>query len=142
MSRSVGAVVLGLVVAFLLISMIEVAGTLVFAFPPDVDPMDAEAMSAAIEAGRVPVGSMLTVIAAYAAGSFAGGWLTAWLAQRWQRPAPMKLALTLGGILTLMGIWNLVTITHPLWMQIATIVAFVPLAYLGARVAMRAASGG
>lgn len=137
MLRSVGAIVLALIVGFVVIMAIELTGTWLFPLPPGVDPMDSEALSAAIEAGQVPLGGMVFVVLAYALGSLVAGWVAARVAAT----SKMRHALIVGGILMVLGIINLFAIPHPLWMTIATLVVFLPLAYLGGRLALRGAAG-
>ncbi len=91
-----------------------------------------------MQAGQVPLGAMVFVILAYAAGSFGGGWVAARLAAA----RKLRHALVVGGVLMLAGVSNLVTIPHPTWMVIATLVVFLPLAYAGGRLAQRGAAGG
>jgi len=130
MKDSLVAVVLGVVVAFVLIMAIEILGSTLFPPPAGVDVMDEASLSAALEAGQIPLGAMLFVLLAYLVGSFAGGGVAARIARR----NPMGHALVVGGILLVMGIGNLVSIPHPLWMAIATLVIFLPAAWLGGRV--------
>ena len=132
MLRSIGAIALGLVVAFLLVTVFEFAS--LATMPPGIDPMSGpDSLVRAIEAGQIPFISMLLVVLGYVAGSFGGGWVSEKVARQW----PMRHALIIGGLLTLAGISNLVSIPHPTWMAIATVVAFLPPAYLGGRLALR-----
>ncbi len=135
MLRSLGAIVLGFVTAFVLITLFEFLS--LATMPAGIDPMDDPAsLERAMQAGQVPFIAMLLVVLGYAAGAFAGGWVAEKVARRW----PMRHALILGVLLTLAGISNLASFQHPLWMAIATLLVFLPLAYLGGRLALRAAA--
>lgn len=139
MLRSLGVVVAGLVIGFVLVMAFELAGMRLFPLPAGVDPMgDPESLARAMQAGQVPLGAMVFVVLAYAAGSFGGGWVAARLAAA----RKLRHALVVGGVLMLAGVSNLVTIPHPTWMVIATLVVFLPLAYAGGRLAQRGAAGG
>jgi hypothetical protein len=135
--RGLGAIMLGLLAGFLLIMSLEMSGARAFPLPAGIDPTNREQMTAAMADGRIPVGAMVMVIAAYAAGSLAGGWMAARLAPTLK----VRHALIVGAILTLMGLLNLASIPHPVWMQVATAMVFLPLAYLGGRLAERGRAG-
>ena len=71
------------------------------------------------------------MLAAHAAGSLAGAWLAAKVAGR----APLVHGLIVGGVFLSCGIVNLLQIPHPAWFGPADVAAYLPAAYLGARLA-------
>ena len=132
--RSVFAVVAGFVVASVVMMAIEsINGR--FLYPElgkAADGMiDKEALRRLL--ARAPVGAFLVVIAGWVLGSVAGGWVAA----RFGRRAPVGHALTLGGLLTLAGVANNLTVPPPLWFWIASLLVLLPAAYAGARLALR-----
>jgi hypothetical protein len=132
MVRSILAVVLGLVVAFVVISGLEWLGQFMYPLPEGVKPGDVEAMKQVVAA--MPPGAFLLLLCEYAVGSLAGGFFAAWVARR--RPALH--ALIIGGALTAVGFLNLLMLPgHPAWFWAANAVVYLLPAYLGARLAPR-----
>ncbi len=81
-----------------------------------------------------PVGAFLVVIVGWLLGGVAGGYVAA----RITAVAPMRHALIVGVVLTLLGVANNLTLPPPLWFWVAGLVAFLPAAYAGGRMASRA----
>jgi hypothetical protein len=127
MGRKILAVVAGVILAGLVVYGVQAIGHRVYPPPEGLNMKDMEAMKAYV--ATLPVGALLFVLVAYILGSFAGGWLAAKIARASQIP----LALTVGGVQLLFGIMNLVVIPHPTWFAIATVLAFLPAAYLGGK---------
>jgi hypothetical protein len=69
------------------------------------------------------------VILSYIVGSFFGGMTATGIAKEKYNPA-----VIVGGVLTLAGIMNAISIPQPMWVSIVCILVFIPLAYLGAKV--------
>ena len=128
--RSILAVVAGLVLAMVVMMAFEsLNGRVLY---PDLGRQaagltDREAIRALFAAA--PVGAFLVVIAGWAVGSFAGGWLAAWIGRR---PAH---ALLTGGLLTLFGVANNLMIPPPAWFWIVSLAVLLPAAYAGSRLA-------
>lgn len=127
--RSVLAIVTGLVVGGLVVYLGETLGHWIYPPPPGFDP-GTEGGRAAILA-QAPFGALAAVIVAYGGGAFAGGMTAARLAPA----APIAHAVGIGAALTLGGISNLLSFPHPPWMAVATLVVFLPSAWLGGRAA-------
>jgi hypothetical protein len=124
--RSILAVVIGFVVGSALMMGVEIIGTIIYPPPPGVDPTDMEAMREAWP--NSPVGAKLFVLAAWALGTLAAGWLAAWVGRR----APLLHGLIIGVLFLAAGIYNLIAIPSPLWFCLAGIALFLPAACLGA----------
>jgi MFS family permease len=92
---------------------------------------DKEAIRALL--ASAPVGALLVVLLGWVLGSLLGGFLAAWIG--WN--APVAHALVLGGLLTLAGIANNLMLPPPVWFWITSLVALLPAAYAGARLAPR-----
>jgi len=90
---------------------------------------DREAVRALM--ATAPTGALLVVLLGWALGSFVGGFLTA----RIGRNSPVAHALVLGLLLTLAGIANNLMLPPPVWFWLPTLVAFLPAAIVGARLA-------
>jgi hypothetical protein len=127
MGRKILAVVAGVILAGIVVYLVEAVGHRVYPPPENLDTKNLEAMKAYV--ATLPAGAFLFVLVAYILGSFSGGWLAAKIARASQIP----LALTVGGVQLLFGILNLVAIPHPTWFAIASILAFLPAAYLGGK---------
>ena len=125
--RSILAVLAGLLVAGFVVFVVETIGHTVYPPPAGFDPTTPAGMAAIM--GQAPLGALLFVIAAYACGACAGGALAA----RLQPSAPLAHAIAVGAVLTGAGVLNLLSIPHPMWMTVATIVVFGPAAWLGGR---------
>lgn len=133
MGRKILAVVAGVILAGLVVYVVEAIGHRVYPPPEGLNMKDMDAMKAYV--ATLSTGALLFVLAAYILGSFSGGWLAAKIARASQIP----LALTVGGVQLLFGIMNLVMIPHPTWFAIASVLAFLPAAYLGGKLGTKAA---
>ena len=49
-------------------------------------------------------------------------------------------AITVGGILMGLGVFNLVTIPHPTWVVILALLVFLPFAYFGGKLGIKLSS--
>ena len=127
MGRKILAVVAGVILAGIVVYAVEAIGHQVYPPPEGLDMKNMEAMKAYV--ATLPAGALLFVLLAYALGSFAGGWLAAKIA----RTSQIHLPLTVGGVQLLFGIINIVMIPHPTWFAIASVIVFLPAAYLGGK---------
>ena len=130
--RSVLAVIAGFVAASTVMILVELFNGRVLypEFGMAAEGMtDREAIRALM--ATAPVGAFLVVLLGWALGSFVGGFLAA----RIGRNAPLAHALVLGVLLTLAGIANNFMIPPPAWFWLPTLVAFLPAAIVGARLA-------
>jgi hypothetical protein len=115
MLRSIGAVLAGAVAALAAIMAIEMLGHLAYPLPSDLDLHDPERAGAYLRS--VPLGAKLVVVAGWILGGLVGGLVAKTIARRlW----PLW---TVAGLLALAGIVNVLMIPHPLWMQVAAVVA-------------------
>ena len=131
MIRKLVAAVVGIAVAILAINAIEKLGHFVYPPPDDIEFGDPDEVRAFI--ATLPVGSILFVGAAWAAGTFLGTLAGALLSRTKSLPYAM-----LGGGLVLAGaITMLLIIPHPLWFTVLAPLAIVVAAYLGMEVSGR-----
>ncbi|MFQ5738189.1 MAG: hypothetical protein ACE5JX_04210 [Acidobacteriota bacterium] len=123
MLRSFFAVLLGVVLGGLFFKGVVETGHFIY---PGLDSSEVVFLQRAVEAA--PAGALLVVLLAWGVGSLGGGWLAARLASR----ARVFHALTVGGLLMVVGILNLARIPYPLWFSILGLLVFLPSSYLGA----------
>ena len=132
--KSIAAVVGGFVAASIVMMIIEIINGHVLhpGLANAVEGLtDPEAIRAVL--ATAPLSAFLVVIAGWILGSLVGGWLTARIAGA----SGIRHGLVLGALLTCAGIANNLMIPPPLWFWCASLVVFVPVAYLGARAAAR-----
>ncbi|MDQ3048621.1 MAG: hypothetical protein M3R27_13815 [Bacteroidota bacterium] len=125
MLRNILSILGGLITGILFIFIIEGVAHALYPPPSGIDLRDPAVFKEFIS--TLPVAAGLLILTAYAAGSFFGGLVASLIAVR------MKLskAITIGGILMGLGMFNMITLGHPLWMILFGIVVFVPFSYLG-----------
>jgi hypothetical protein len=124
----------GTLAGMIVMIMIEALGMMIFPAPSTLDVQDPAALAAAMD--LIPLGAKLMVVLAWVAAPFAAGALAA----RLHPEGSPTNALAIGGLFTFMGILNLMSVPHPLWMAIPGVVAYLPAAWAGDRVARPAAS--
>jgi hypothetical protein len=135
--RSIGAVVVGFVVASIVMMVVEtINGRFLH---PELGKMaqgmtDREALRSLL--AGAPASAFLVVIFGWALGSLCGGLVAAWIGKR----SRIGHALILGVTLTIAGIVNNLMIPPPLWVWIAGLVVLIPAACAGARLAPQRAS--
>src|SRR4051812_5433252 len=101
LARSVMAVFVGVVVCVVLIFLLELPGQLIYPMPRDLDVNDREQFGEYVK--NAPLAAKLLVLAAYAVGTFVGGWLAARLAGR----APLAHAGVVAAFVLLASLMNL-----------------------------------
>lgn len=122
-------VLAGMVVALALIAIIQSIGHAVYPPPQDLDIRDTEAFAEYTKS--LPFVAVLFVLASYLAGAFAGPFVTGWVAGG----PSLVYAAIIGGILLALTVVNLVTIPHPLWFGILTVIGIPAAAFFGGRLA-------
>jgi hypothetical protein len=133
MGRRILAIVVGVIVGGIVVFAVESISHLIYPPPTGVDMNDKEAMKAYV--AMLPIGALLFVLLAYVLGSLAGGWAAA----KFARDSNLRLSMTVGAVLLLFGIMNLVMIPHPLWFAVLSILVFLPAAYLGGKLGAKLA---
>ncbi len=135
LGRRVIAVLTGLVMGLICLSIIELIGMLLFPLPEGVDPTDETALREI--AAQIPAGAFVSIVAAWFAGTFIGSYVTARLAP----DAPRAHAAGVTALLLAAGVSNMLMIPHPLWVWVSGILAFLIGGDLGMRVALRPVGG-
>ena len=121
-----GAVGAGLVVSFVLMTLVQALSVRLFPPPPGMDLSDPAALARFMQ--QLPLGALLLVALSYAVGSVGGGVGVGLVA----RHAAYGLAAVVGGLLTIAGFMNLAAIPHPAWFAVVTTLTYVPCTLLGA----------
>ncbi len=132
MVKRVMAVLLGLAVGSATVWLVQRSGQLLYAPPPPVDPDDVEAMRRML-AGLPPM-AFAVMLLAWAVGALAGGYVAARLA-----PADKAgHALVVGALQLAAGSATVLMIPgHPVWFVAIGLLLFLPMAWLGGRLATR-----
>jgi len=128
------AVFLGWAASLVIIVAVEALGHWLFPLPAGTEVWDKAALAEA--ARNLPVGALLAVIAGWTLGALGGGFLAARLSGIHQR----RHALVVAGIVLLFAVWTMLTIPHPAWMWVATIVLVPAAGWLAGGAAGRMSS--
>jgi hypothetical protein len=121
------AVVVGTVVAFVLVGVIEAIGEIVYPPPMGVDLGSPEQLATYMQ--RLPVGALAFVLAAWIVATFLGGLVAAWIA----RSRPALAAAIVGALVLAAAIVNFMLVPHPAWMVAAGVAGIAIAAYLAGR---------
>jgi hypothetical protein len=126
--RGIGAVVLGLIVAFLLVFGAEAISHQIFPPPAGMDMRDMAQVRAFV--ATLPMSVLLIVLAGHLIATFVGTWLSAKVARS------AIAAYILGALLLCAGIANAFMIPQPVWFSIASFVIYIGATLAGARAGM------
>ena len=124
MLRSILAVLAGLVVAWITVSLFEFASMHTFPPPPGVDVRDPQQLAALVS--QMPVGALALVLAGWVVGALDGGLVAMLIAKR-------RVPVIVVGVLVMLGAFLMVAmVPHPMWMSIAGVLLPLPAALFGA----------
>jgi hypothetical protein len=132
MLRIILAVFGGVIAGGVATALLEALGYVAFPLPEGLFPTDlsdGDAVRAALAA--VPDINRLAVVAAWGGGALVAGFVTTLLA----RSSHQALAMLAGGGLLFAGLSNLIYTPSPLWMWALGLAVFLPMAWLGYRLA-------
>ncbi len=119
----------GLVVAVAVVFFGELIGHSIYPPPPGTDLSNPETLNTLIE--KLPVGAIVAVLVAWAAGAFIGGAVAARITGR------QSSAWIVGGAMLLAGIATMLNIPHPFWFQMASVPAALVPAFIAGRLFSR-----
>lgn len=131
MIRNILSVATGLLTSFIIIIILEAFGQILYPPPATINVHDAEAMKEFLS--HAPTKVFILILVAYALGSFIGGWISSMIA----RVNKSGKAMTVGGVLMGVGMYNLMNFQHPLWVVIAGVFAFLPFSFLGGKLGVK-----
>lgn len=115
MLRTILGIVAGVVVAFVVLMGLEMAGHAAMPPPAGLDPADPEDLKQMVASASTAAKAW--VVFAWFAAAVAGGWV----ARRLSRAS--WAGWVIAGLIVVGGIANIMMIPHPLWMQIAAVAA-------------------
>jgi hypothetical protein len=127
--RSVVAVIVGALVAFILVAAIEALGWVFYPPPPGLDYNNPGQLRIYMQS--LPLGAFLFVLAAWLIATFVGAWVACFIA----RTRPLLFAGIIGALILAGTIANLLRISHPTWFSITAVVAIPLAAFLASRLA-------
>lgn len=111
--RAVGAIIAGILVAFILVVAVEIFSAVVHPFPPDFGGTTDE-MCQHVE--RYPHWVLAVAVAAWAGTALAGTWTAGRLGNR-------GCALFVGLLLLTALVFNISMLPYPIWFKIANLIA-------------------
>lgn len=115
MLRTILGIVAGVVVAFVVLMGLEMAGHAAMPPPAGLDPADPEDLKQMVASASLAAKAW--VVFAWLAAVVAGGWVARRLSRKsWA-------GWVIAGLIVLGGVANIMMIPHPLWMQIAAVAA-------------------
>ncbi len=129
MLRSILAVLLGLALSVLVVTLVEGLGHRIYPQPADLDFGDTEMMTAYIE--TLPLGAFLFVLAAWSLGTLVGGTAAGVIARR----RPRRAVLFVGALMLAATAMNLFMIPHPGWFAVAGVALVVLMTFVAGRLA-------
>ena len=132
--RSVGAVVLGLAVALMLIVGVEFFSSIVHPFPPGVDPTNMEVCRQHV--AKYPAWVLAVAALAWVVTTFVSSWLTTRLGTGRHGTH----GFVVGLILLALAIMNMSLLPYPVWFWAANLIGFPLGFYWGAKLGAPASS--
>jgi hypothetical protein len=130
--RYVGAVIAGLVAAFLLVAGAEGIVHVMYPAPPGTNMEDFEQVKRFVAA--LPVTALVLVLAGWLIGTFVATWLAAKIAHN-----PLA-GYIVGALLLAAGVMNAFMIPQPVWFSIVSFVIYIGATIVGARSATTGSS--
>lgn len=125
--KRVLAVIAGVVVAVLLVSLSDALVARLYPLPAGTEISDVEGLPVVIEA--MPIGAMLMLVTGWALAAGIG----AFVAVRLSEGRPAGVGLIVAGVILLATVANLVMLPHPVWMWPAALLLVPLFGWVGAR---------
>ena len=129
--RNLIAVFTGIVASIIIIIIGEALVHILNPLPAGVDMNDPESFKNFI--ANAPISLHLIILCNYALACFVGGLLSSTIAF----DKKMNRAMSLGGIFMGVGMFSLISLSHPIWVVIASVFIFLPFAYIGGMIGLR-----
>jgi len=127
--RRIGAVIVGLIVAFLLVFAAEGIAHKIYPPPPGTNMQDMAQVKAFV--ATLPLSVLLIVLTGWLIATFVATWLAARIAGT---PIP---GYIVGALLLCAGIANAFMLPQRVWFSIASIVIYIGATWVGARAGAR-----
>lgn len=129
--RNLIAVFIGILVSITIIIIGEALVHVLSPLPSEVNMNDPESFKLFI--ANAPLSLHLIILGNYALACFVGGLISSVIAL----DKKMNRAMSLGGIFMGVGMFSLISLSHPLWVVISSVFIFLPFAYLGGMIGLR-----
>ncbi len=129
MLKSSLAVLAGIIGGSAVIWLIEALGHALFPAPAGLGMQGPGVTSEHLQ--QMPVLLLSVVLLAYAAGSFAGGWISVAISEK------LRDSIIVGFALLVFGIVNLLMVSHPVWFVVVSVLIYIPCAYWGGKIRVR-----
>jgi surface polysaccharide O-acyltransferase-like enzyme len=123
-SKYILPVVAGAMAAMMLILLTETAIVKMY-LPAGINPEDTAAVTNSVK--NLPMHVFLLLLSNYAVCSLIAGIVSTVVAKR----TTMVPALVVGTILTLGGLYNVISIQHPLWFTVSNLFVYLPFCFAG-----------
>lgn len=130
MMKRILAIILGLIISFIIISLFQKLGHKLYPPPEGINMNDKEAIKTLV--ASMPMGAFIVLLISYMLGAFGGGFIAARVSKDRIRPS-----IIVGAVLMLAGLVNVIMIPHPLWFAILSIIMYIPMAYTGGKLGLR-----
>ena len=127
MTRKIMAVLLGIITAVACVTGIEALGHAIYPPPIDLDVGDTEQMAEYMQS--VPLGALLSVLAAWTFATLIGGVV----AGKISGEKPLVFATIIGAFMMAASVSTLIMIPHPTWFSITAIVLIILATLLASR---------
>lgn len=131
MTRNVLSIIAGLCCSFVIVLMLEGINHALNPLPDNIGVYDLQSFKDHIKSSSIAL--QLPVLISYAIGTFCGSLVTTLIAKN----KKMAKAITVGGILMGLGMYNLVSLQYSILIAIISFIVFLPTAYLGGIVGLR-----
>ena len=126
---------LGLFAGFLTIVLVEWIVGQMYPMPAEIDRSDIEAIEAYMR-NEAPLASFIGIWVAYLLGALTSGFAAAWFEKRGPK-FELRIAWITGAVLMAFGLMNLFMLPHPTWFWVASLLVFMPAAWLGGMLGSR-----
>lgn len=130
MLRLILGLIAGVLAGGIIVGVVETLSHVIFPPPPGLDVSDPAQLRSVMD--QISLEAKIAVLVAWAGGTFAGGWVAAFIARRGQWPAWIVAAVLFGG-----SVWSMTMIPHPLWMIAGAVIVSIVFAWLGGRLGAR-----
>ncbi len=129
--RNLIAVVVGIVVSIIIIIVGEALAHIMSPLPEGINVNDPDAFKTFV--ANAPISLHLIILFNYALACFVGGLIAATIAI----DNKMNKAMSLGGIFMGVGMFSLISLSHPTWVIVFSVLAFLPFSYMGGLMSMK-----
>ncbi len=129
--RNIVAVIAGFSASIIIIIIGEALAHVMNPLPEGVNMNDPESFKIFI--ANAPVSLHLIILCNYALACFVGALISSSIAL----DKKMNKAISLGGMFMGVGMFSLISLSHPIWVVVCSVFVFLPFAYLGGKLAVR-----